>query len=425
MGRGTGIESKPKAFLVSKICTLPWNHLYVTNTGVIFPCCASHYTLGQAEKDGWNQYIENTDVLDNHSKTPNMKKLRQDLLDGKEPEVCRDCFKKENEGIWSYRNATNELFESTFEEVSDGVLDLDSPLKLEFLDLRLGNRCNLACRMCNASSSHMLLSELREFHNDSSFANEVENMDWFTNRHMYKNLVEHGENLKVINMAGGEPFIIDEAWEFLEMLIEKGYSKNIELRYNTNMTVVPEKAKKLWKEFKGVVLFLSIDGVGSTYEYIRYPAKFEKIRRNMLQLDSDFESYNIDTAKVLMTVQGYNVANIPEMVYFLQEFKRIDKVPIINILNHPDELAIGALPTEYQTFAGKKLKKFLMEVFEIEGLRELGTYENFLRNITFLADNLLNHDNFSKEKNERFNKITNFFDGKRGQKIDKILTMDS
>lgn len=405
----------------NKLCVLPWNHLYATNTGTIFPCCGSHYSLGQAAKDGWTQHIEDSEIVKKISTFPNMKALREQLANGEEPEICSGCFDKEKEGIWSYRQTANELFPETYSELCEDKLNIGSQLKLEFLDLRLGNRCNLACRMCNASSSHMLLEDFRDFLGDANYGSELEDLDWVSNRHLYRDIVEHCENLKIINMAGGEPFIIDESWEFLEMLIEKGLSQNIELRYNTNLTVLPEKAKAIWKKFKRVVLFLSIDGTEDVYEYIRYPGKWDRIYKNLKKLDLEFDEFNMESAKIQMTVQAYNIGNIPEITKLLQEFKRIEKVPILNILDHPTALNFLSLPLDSRDLVAKKLKLFLMDIFDFEGLKEVNTYEDFLRKVTYLIENLVDKKNYSKERNDEFNKLTDFFDNKRKQQLKKTF----
>ncbi len=404
------------------LCILPWNHLFISNTGdASFPCCSSQYSLGRAEKKDSILNLSGKDLLKKLSE--NKKELREDFLKGKEPEACSGCYEKDREGIWSYRKTANELFPKTYEELKKGQLDLSSPLKLEFVDLRLGNLCNLACRMCDAGSSRLLIDDYREYLGDQDFGKELEAINWFTDRGFYKNLVENGKDIKIINMAGGEPFLIEESWEFLEMLIERGYAKNIELRYNTNLSLIPEKAKKLWPKFKGVVLFLSIDGVDRVYEYIRYPAKWEKIENNLTHLEENFEELNITAANIQMTVQAYNIANIPELTKYLQRFNRISRVPLINLLETPNELSFKSLPLVYRKVVAKKLKVFLMEIFDLKGLQKIDTYEDFLRNTTFLVEELLKDSTFSERQYQEFLKITDFFDNKRKQKLSDVLTL--
>jgi len=406
----------------NKLCVLPWNHLFVSNTGdASFPCCSSQYSLGRADKKDSVLNLFESKLLSSLSE--NKKGLREEFLNGQEPAVCSGCYEKDREGIWSYRKTANELFPETLNELKEGKLNLSSPMKLEFVDLRLGNLCNLACRMCDAGSSRLLIDDYREYLGDKNFGKELEEINWFSDRGFYKNLVENGKEIKIINMAGGEPFIIEQTWEFLEMLIERGYAENIELRYNTNLSIIPEKAKKLWPKFKGVVLFLSIDGVEKVYEYIRYPAKWSKIEKNLEHLEENFEALNISAANIQMTVQAYNISNIPEITKYLQKFDKISRVPLINLLETPSELSFRSLPVKTRKEVAKKLKAFLMEIFDLDGLQKIDTYEDFLRNTTYLIEELLDSSSFSKNQYEEFLKITKFFDNKRKQKLSDVLTL--
>ncbi|MBK24132.1 MAG: hypothetical protein CME70_09045 [Halobacteriovorax sp.] len=404
------------------LCVLPWNHLFVTNTGdASFPCCSSQYSLGRNEKSDSVLKLSGGGLLKELSESK--KNLREAFLKGEEPKICSGCYEKDREGIWSYRKTSNDLFPKTYDELKNKSLDLASPMKLEFIDLRLGNLCNLACRMCDAGSSRLLIDDYREYLGDENFGKELEGINWFSDRGFYKNLVENGKDIKIINMAGGEPFLIEESWEFLEMLIDRGFAKNIELRYNTNLTIIPEKAKKLWPKFKGVVLFLSIDGIDDVYEYIRYPAKWTKIEKNLEYLEDNFEDLNITAANIQMTVQAYNIANIPELTKYLQKFEKISKVPLINLLETPNELSFKSLPIDYRKEVAKKLKIFLMDIFDLKGLQKIDTYEDFLRNTTYLVEELLNEATFQDSQYQEFIRITEFFDNKRKQKLSDVLNL--
>ena len=84
---------------------------------------------------------------------------------------------------------------------------------------------------------------------------------------------------------GGEPLLIHQHYDFLNELVERGRAPFVTLEYNTNLSIVPEKALKLWEHFKKVKLGVSLDGVGPINDYIRHPSKWSVMERNLLKID--------------------------------------------------------------------------------------------------------------------------------------------
>jgi MoaA/NifB/PqqE/SkfB family radical SAM enzyme len=155
-----------------------------------------------------------------------------------------------------------------------------NPDQLWFIDLKLGNICNLKCRICGSwSSSKWAKEEIdyvpgidRKTHlaykylKDGAWPRESE-VFW-------DNLKTLLPNIKYFEFTGGEPFLIEQHFELLRYAVEQGYSKNIEIHYNTNGTVFPEQAE-LWNNFKHVEIAFSIDNVGARFEYERYGADWK------------------------------------------------------------------------------------------------------------------------------------------------------
>ena len=57
--------------------------------------------------------------------------------------------------------------------------------------------------------------------------------------------------------------------------------QEIALALNTNTTYLPGAILEKLRKFKKIHMNLSIDSVGDVYEYIRFPAKWEKINNNI------------------------------------------------------------------------------------------------------------------------------------------------
>ena len=86
-------------------------------------------------------------------------------------------------------------------------------------------------------------------------------------------------------MTGGEPTLALSQYKLFDYCIENDLASNIRLKYNTNLTNVPQKMLDYWKHFKRVQLNASIDAVGDRDRYILYPSTWEKIEENFDKLN--------------------------------------------------------------------------------------------------------------------------------------------
>jgi len=137
--------------------------------------------------------------------------------------------------------------------------------------------------------------------------------DWFVgNEHHIKSLYDNAKDLKKLYIVGGEPLIIQEHSDLLEMLVKSGHSENLQLEYNTNLTNITNKVYDAWEHFKEVRIGASIDGYGRVLEYQRHPAKWSAIYENMQELENN-KNINLK-AWIAFTITAYNVYHLPEFM---------------------------------------------------------------------------------------------------------------
>ena len=70
--------------------------------------------------------------------------IRKQLLNGERPEMCERCSEKKMQASSSARQSANKKWCK-----EDDVYEETAPFDIRYVDLRLGNLCNLKCRMCN------------------------------------------------------------------------------------------------------------------------------------------------------------------------------------------------------------------------------------------------------------------------------------
>jgi hypothetical protein len=174
------------------------------------------------------------DILNSHS----FNLVREEMLLGKEPKACSRCYQAERNGEWNKRQHENLKFNWKSPNRINVVTD-----DLEFLELRLGNVCNLACATCNSfSSSKWKQDEIKLSKKLPWFtAYDSAQASWFESVEFYAKLAEQSKNVKVIYINGGEPFLIKAHKRLLDDLIVQGVAGEIELEYSTNVTILPEE----------------------------------------------------------------------------------------------------------------------------------------------------------------------------------------
>ena len=362
-------------------CPLPWNSVNMRNNGDLRICCNTNsYTENRgilrkedktpfnAGKDDWNE-ARNSKVL---------KEVRAAMMKGEWHPECERCRQEEVNGIRSRREYENDDWGKWYGDISlekvlphtqeDGTIETEK-LPIDFLDVRYGNFCNLKCRMCGPTDSHqwyddhVAISGGTGFRDSSGRVDLVKNekgrwttdvFDWFQNNKTYwDNFEEHAPNAKKLYIVGGEPLIIEEHQESLERLVASGKSHQIQLEYNSNLTMVPDRLVHLWEQFKQIRIGVSIDGINDVFNYQRTPAKFSAVYKNMLRLQEN-DRINLK-AWFAFTVTPFNVFHLPEFMKWkltesgLTKFNPVDGArPVItpHMCHSPKYYNVKVLPKD-------------------------------------------------------------------------------
>jgi hypothetical protein len=396
-----------------KICSLLWRQLYLSEDGSFYPCCL---TRGFAEaefldEDGKPIKMEQTDALERAWNSPTLKKIRQEMIEGKEPSICGDCFQAEKRGDRSVRIKSNDLYLNSLFTSSVSTVPVS---EIRSLDVRWGNICNLKCRMCSPDFSRALLSEHQEIYGralDPKESHSLLNREWFRSESSVHSLANL-ENLDTVNFAGGEPLLVKQSTELLCKWVKNGRAKDISLSYNTNLTVLPEETLMLWPYFKDVKIFASIDAFREINSYIRFPSDWQKIEKNLRFLDENFARLGLSYLGIHSTLQIYSVFSFPDMVRWLRGFRNVHPYPDITILRRPEQFEINSMPRELKSLASEGLKTILP--ISIQNPKDSYFYHSIQAALLFLAE----EGNASSW--DRFLFVTRFFDSKRGQSVDLI-----
>ena len=363
-------------------CPIPWNFQAVRSNGDLRVCCQANITKNKGvlrKLDGTTYNAANDDLIAARN-SDLIKSMRKNMLDGVWSEECGRCKAEEESGLISRRSYEHDRWTLRADDVraltrNDGEIDTDA-LPITYYDLRFGNLCNLACRMCGPQDSTGWYDDYYQ----------LEGKDWFDDTHGREQMIKqngkwtspsyswHDSNIfwqqiesnsghiQHVYMAGGEPLLIERHYEFLERCIDNGAAKNMLVEYNTNMTSISSRVLNLWQHFKQIQIGASIDGYGAVLEYQRHPAKWDKIWRNVQTIDL---SPNL-AAWFAYTVTAYNVLHMPDFMRWklessgLTKFNNTVRRPIIthHVAHNPKHINIRVLPPEIKMLVKLRFEGF-------------------------------------------------------------------
>lgn len=314
-------------------CALPWIQVSIKPSGMMTTCCV----MSVLTKDGvpinretqkkikngelpfsrlwWenqqNTYICGKDSIFDIINADLLKEVRLSMLNGEKHKACGTCWHREyySKGKISVRVRVNHRWKDRFNidmakkmTEPDGTISTDN---IKSIELRFGNHCNLKCVMCHPGHSDFWYDDWKQLSQKNTFwtddgsdensflfggvyydMNDVSPFHWYKTEKFKEDFLKIYKNLQEVYWAGGEPLLCKEHFDILQALIKVDVAKNIQMRYDSNITYMPDKLLEYWKEFDYVSVQGSVDDVGIRNDYIRYPSKWSTIEKNLKRLDS-------------------------------------------------------------------------------------------------------------------------------------------
>jgi MoaA/NifB/PqqE/SkfB family radical SAM enzyme len=336
-----------------KFCVLPWVSLETSPIGSVRPCCLAETELRDDAGDKFNLATAEFATIQN---SKDMQNLRRQFLAGDQPETCRKCWREERSGRTSKRMHTLDRLKHMLPDHAW----TEEAKPLMFLDLKLGNICNLKCRICGSwSSSTFATEELanlgpRENKKDSFHYTMLRQGAWpRENPVFWRELASIAGQIRYLEFTGGEPFMIEEHFELLRSLVSAGLAPNIEIHYNTNGTQFPVDAQFVWQSFKTVEIAFSIDDVGDRFEYQRSNAVWAEVVENISRFrELRRHAPNIQL-QVCSTVNVFNVAYLEELSHWI-EAQQFDYV-YWNMMHEAYYFSISTLPEQAKRVISQRL----------------------------------------------------------------------
>ncbi len=203
---------------------------------------------------------------------PRMIPLRKINDQGIWDSDCWNCQGNELSNLTSFRTGMLEKFGKK--------RDLTGPQRI---DLIFDLSCNLACRSCGPWASTLWQKQLRDnnlpIENFSSHSTADEVIEILRTLDL--------SNLEMVVFCGGETLLGNSYWKVTEALVKlvPHAKERLTLCFQTNGTQsVDKKYYELIEQFHLVRFQISLDAVGERFHYMRWPANWDQVTENILNL---------------------------------------------------------------------------------------------------------------------------------------------
>ena len=240
-------------------CPMPWTGLMYNSDGSVKNCIRSANTIGNIQDAPIEQIL-----LNNHNVS------RQSMiLDKKPPSNCQPCHDLEH-GKQGFEIISDRIFYiKEFKQVSLDTYRVNN-FDLQTIDVRWTNLCNFACVYCGPEFSSRWADELQV---EQRKPTEQQRKDF--KEYIFK----HADKLKHIYLAGGEPLLMKENLELLDLLDPK-----VNIRINTNLSKVDTQVFDRICKFKNVHWTISVETMEAEFEYIRFGGHWKDFVDNLTKI---------------------------------------------------------------------------------------------------------------------------------------------
>ena len=288
-------------------CMAPFREAVIETNGTLIPCCEYKYPAPK------HQSLEDFDQFDQWW-NQDMGILREQMLTNQPNSGCDYCKSKEQ---IPGQNHLRHYINNKYETEMPWIYPVEP--RIEFVEMRFGNYCNLSCIMCGAYASSSIATEYVKnkdtfiqngfrLHNESS----LKTVRWWEEPGAMDRLYGLLEHVKYIHFTGGEPMMIPEVVDILNYMNPDQVAK---VSMNTNMTKFTDRAYQALSRFRQVQINASMEGVAEHNDYVRYGSEWHTIARAVDKLRSMANVYLLP----VHVLQHTSIYTLPRLKAYCQD----------------------------------------------------------------------------------------------------------
>lgn len=205
----------------------------------------------------------------------NRESVKQAMLAGQRPAACQICWKLEDLGFKSDRQIKNETVDFYLQKDLQQLFNESQQGQNSLIHYKVDstNICNATCATCDSQFSTAWAQLERK-------NGKTPHPSWQISSEQLNESI-HYATARSMGFRGGEPLLSSGTWHVLEKLLEHD-NRHCFVNFTTNGSVkLNAEQKKIISQFTNVNFNFSIDGVGSVFEYLRYPLQWSDLEANI------------------------------------------------------------------------------------------------------------------------------------------------
>lgn len=308
----------PKDVLTNPyFCPMPWTGLMYNFDGNVKNCIRSTTPIGNIQDTGI------ADIL-----LGNINVNTQNRIVSETPvSTCRGCYDLE-QGKRGFDHISDRVF--YIRELKHVPTDTyrTGHFDLKTVDARWTNLCNFACVYCSPEFSSRWADEL-------TVSQPQPNKESYANFKQY--VFDRAPELRHVYLAGGEPLLMKENLELLELL--QRVNPDVNLRINSNLSKTDTQVFDRVCEFKNVHWIVSIESVEQRFEYIRYGSKWQDFADNLATINQLGHKISFNMLYFLL-----NYLDVFDCLRWLQHQGFHNNSFVLGALTGPTHLDVRHLP---------------------------------------------------------------------------------
>jgi MoaA/NifB/PqqE/SkfB family radical SAM enzyme len=300
-----------------------------------------------------------------------IKQVQNSIKNQQRSPACTACWQLEDQNLQSERQTHNKtmdfLLDLNLENIEKQSLERGfQPLQIK---LATSNLCNGQCVTCGPelSSSWAALEGHSSQYRSMDFSFVDLTVDW--------------SKIKSLSFVGGEPLLEKKNFSILEHLIELK-NTNCFISIVTNGSIELTTAQfNILSQFPKLNICLSIDGIDKSFEYMRFPLKWNLFLTNL----NAFKKLTSNISVSCM-ISNLNIYYYSDLIEFFKEYN-------INYLCkqiiEPTYFSPSNLPEEAKIIVRNKNKKYLDKVNAFLDIKNNSTWDHCVNEI-YRQDKLKN-----------------------------------
>jgi len=298
-------------------CTAPWSGLTVKENGEVLTCCVGQTSLGNLNQQGIDHILQSS----------TLSKIKQKMLSGAPDfENCKECVRQQSHaGIAPVREHYNHFYPTVTTDQT----------RLQCLDIRWNNLCNLSCMYCTPKLSSTWQDRLNIKRSPVAKDYQDELLEWILLR---------SHDTKEITLVGGEPMLMKQNFKLIESLPDQ-CKISIITNLNYDLPQLPCIPKMLSRPKENTIWNVSLENTGKQFEYVRHGADWQQIRSNLMYLTQHWKEL-VSVNFVFCMFSAFDIVETVKILHGLGvkkiTFSPINMCPTLDVFNMPEPIRLAA-----------------------------------------------------------------------------------